>query len=156
MRSEFTRAQAAEITNTFWHIALDDGAGNSLGFYDDDIVNEIPTAVLVGILGEIDTDGDGTPERYACEHPDLTDEDVTLIKYELDWRAGKMAAIAALPSGDRAAARTALRTEIRQAARADARRASRVALRVADRVAARQAYRADLKQAAIDAGVLKV
>lgn len=150
MRTTFTSAQAAEITNTFWHIALDDGAGNSLGFYDDDIVNEIPTAVLIGILAD---QSDGT---WACEHFALTDEDVTLIKYELDWRATKMAAIAALPSGDRAAARTALRTEIRQAARADARRASRVALRVADRVAARQAYRADLKQAAIDAGVLKV
>lgn len=150
MRTTFTAAQSAEITNTFWHIALDDGAGNSLGFYDDDIVNEIPTAVLIGILADQD---DGTS---ACAHPALTDEDVTLIKYELDWRAAKMATIAALPSGDRPAARTALRTEIRQAARVDARRASRVALRVADRVAARQAYRADLKQAAIDAGVLKV
>jgi hypothetical protein len=156
-RATFTVAQAAEISNTFWDISytatLEDGS-TVTGLYSDDLVKEIPAAaVVIGELGVV-TDGNGTVIGYACEHPDLTDEDATLIKFELDWRAQKMADIAALPSADRPTARTALRTEIRQTARADARKAARIALRQADRQAARKQYREDLRAAAVAAGKL--
>lgn len=155
MRVNFTSAQIAEINNPFWDIALDDGNGNSLGLYSDDLVKEIPSDVLVGELATL-LDDQERVIGYACEHPALTSEDETLIKFELDWRASKMAAIAALPSADRPAARTALRTEIRQTARADARRANRVALRVTDRQAARREYRIALRANAVAAGILSL
>jgi hypothetical protein len=149
----FTTAQVAELTNPFWDIALDDGNGNSLGLYSDDLVTELPAAeVIIGILAQQE---DGT---WACAHPDLTDEDVTLIRFELDWRAAHMARIARLPSVDRAAARTALRGEIRVAARQEARRAERRALRqserVEDRREARLSARIEARRKASAAGAL--
>jgi hypothetical protein len=158
----FTAAQVAELTNTFWDIALDDGNGNSLGLYSDDLVQELPAAeVIVGILAQQEEDG-----TWACAHPDLTDEDVALIRFELDWRAAHMARIAALPQAERAAARSTLRGEIRVAARQEARTAARVAARLEERRAervedrqtarrlARQLYRQQVREAAVAAGAI--
>ncbi len=153
MRFTFTAAQVAEITNPFWDITytavLDDGVTTIDGVYSDDLVQEIPGAAV--IIGQLAEQPDGS---FACAHPDLTAEDETLIKYVLDWRAARMAEIAALPSGDRAAARTTLRQTIRTQCRQDARRASRIALRRADRVAARVEARKALRADAVAAGVL--
>jgi hypothetical protein len=157
-----TPAQVTEITNPFWAgILLDDGAGNSLGTYADDLIQEIPAAeVVIGQLAAqgLDPDGTGTITGWACAHPDLTDEDATLITYELQWRADQMATIAALPAPDRPAARTTLRASIRVAARQEARRAERVALRqserIEDRVEARRLARLDLRARAVAAGEL--
>jgi hypothetical protein len=147
-----TAAQAAEITNTFWDITytVDLPDGSTLdGVYSDDLVQEIPAAAV--IIGQLALQQDGT---FACEHTDLTAEDEVLIKMVLGWRATQMATIAALPAGDRPAARTTLRQTIRTQGRQDARRASRVAIRRSDRVAARVEARKALREDAVTAGLL--
>ena len=161
MRINLTAAQAAEIANTFWDITytVDLPDGSTLdGVYSDDLVQEIPAAaVIIGQLAPqgLNADGTGTPTGYACEHPDLTPEDEVLIKMVLDWRATQMATIAALPAGDRPAARTTLRQTIRTQCRQDARRATRVAMRRSDRVAARVEARKALREDAVTAGLLQ-
>lgn len=147
---ELTAAQAAEIDNPFWHIELTDGAGGSLGWFDDDLVKELPAVVLIAAdLPVTDTGG------VWFEHVDITEEDAVLLRHVLDWRAAQTATIAALPADQRPAARTAIRVAIRTEARRDARVADRVAARKADRVAARRLYRLAVRADCVDAGKLE-